>query len=154
MVAAADRQGLDMMNFRGLLIAAALTAASIAPVAAADQPSGEISFSGGSVAAGLGFTWADGKLHFGGHDYPISVHGVSVVDLGAASIEGSGEVYNLQRIEDFSGDYFAASAGVTVGAGGSVAALENQNGVRIYLHTSTRGLKINLSGDGVKFAVK
>jgi hypothetical protein len=154
LVPAADKRGPDMMNLRGLLIAAALTAASIAPVAAADQPSGEISFSGGSVAVGVGFTWANGTLHFNGHDYPFSINGVSVADVGAASIDGSGEVYNLQHVEDFSGNYVAASADVTVGGGAGAAALENQKGVRVYLHTTSVGLKINLSTDGVKFALK
>jgi hypothetical protein len=142
-----------MKNIRGLLIAAGLVLSAIAP-ASAQQPSGEITLSGGSVAAGIGFTWADGKLHFAGQDYPFSVRGLSVADVGIAEIDGSGDVFNLNRVQDFSGDYVAAAAGVTVGEGAAVAALENQHGVRIYLHSNTKGLKLNLSADGINIALQ
>ena len=47
-----------------------------------------------------------------------------------------------------------AGAGATVAGGGEVAVLENQKGVRILFHSTTQGLKLNLSADGVAVALK
>jgi hypothetical protein len=142
-----------MQHLRKLLMAAALASAVIAP-ASAEQPSAQLTFTGDSVAAGVGFTWGRGDLHFNGHDYAFTVHGLSVVDVGVARVDGTGDVFDLKRIEDFPGNYVAASAGVTVGGGGNVAVLQNQNGVRIYVRSTTQGLKLNLSADGISVALK
>jgi hypothetical protein len=141
-----------MKRIRNLLLGASLALATITPTFAAD-PSGNLTFSGGSIAAGIGFTWGSGVLHFAGHDYPFSVHGLSVADVGLAGIDGAGDVYNLQHVEDFAGSYAAAAAGVTVGEGAGFATLENPKGVRIYLHSTTKGLKINLSADGINITL-
>ena len=142
-----------MNSMRGILMVAVLTLGVIASAGAEDR-SADISFSGTDIAAGVGFTWGDGTLHFNGNDYRFTLHGLSVADVGIAHIEGAGDVYNLQRVEDFSGNYVAVGAGATVAGGGDLAMLENQNGVRIQLHATTQGLKFNLSADGVRVALK
>jgi hypothetical protein len=111
-------------------------------------------FSGGSVAAGVGFTWGSGTLTFQGKSYPFTIHGLSVADVGIAKIDGSGDVFNLRNVADFAGTYVAAGAGVTIAGGGSVAALENQNGVIVHFHSTTEGLKLNLSASGVSVSLK
>ena len=131
----------------------ALTALLLAaaPMALAEDrnPDGTITFSGGGVAAGIGYTWGDGVLDFQGKKYRFSLDGVSIVDVGVASIEGAGEVYHLQKPEQFAGNYTAAGAGIAIAGGGSVIALENQNGVVIHLHSTQQGLKFNLSASGM-----
>jgi hypothetical protein len=57
----------------------------------AEERSADLTFSGGGVAAGIGHR-DDGVLNFDGQEYPFTVHGLSVVDVGVAHIEGSGEV--------------------------------------------------------------
>ena len=37
-----------------------------------------VQFSGGSVAAGIGYSWGSGTLHYRGKSYPIKVDGPSV----------------------------------------------------------------------------
>src|ERR1700748_1492733 len=71
----------------------------------AEERAADLTFSGGGVAAGIGYTWGDGVLNFDGKGYPFSVRGLSVVDVGVAQIEGSGEVYNLHDVNDFTGNY-------------------------------------------------
>ena len=124
---------------------------AIAPFAKAQtsEPAATVTFSGGAVAAGVGFTWGSGVLHFHGKSYPFRVDGLSVNDIGVDHIEGAGEVYNLDRAQDFSGNYVAAGAGATFAGGGLVAALENQNAVIIHFHSTTQGLRLNLSANGV-----
>src|SRR5262249_45760161 len=131
-----------MKFMRSTWVAVALTVGAMAPAIAQDR-SADITFSGTGIAAGVGFTWGDGILHFKGDDHRFSVNGVSVVDVGIAHIEGAGDVYNLQRPEDFSGTYVAAGAGETLAGGADVAVLENQKGVRIYLRSTTQGLKLS-----------
>ena len=128
-------------------------AAAAAP-AMAQERSGDITFTGGDIAAGVGISWGDGQLHYKGKTYPFTLSGLSVADVGIAKIDAAGDVYNLQRVEDFPGSYAAVSVGTTVAGGGALAAMENQNGVRIYIQSSAVGFKLNLSTDGVTIALK
>jgi hypothetical protein len=93
-------------------------------------------------------------LNFDGQEYPVTVHGLSVVDVGVARIEGSGDVYNLHDVKDFPGNYVSVGAGATLAGGGTFAMLQNQNGVRISFHSTTQGLKLNLSPEGVSVDLK
>jgi hypothetical protein len=134
-------------------IVAAITVCLIAS-AVAQGRSGDITVSGVSLAAGVGYTRGDGVLHLNGKEYPFAVNGLSVVDFGISHFDGAGDVYNLQRVQDFPGTYVSAGAGATVAGGGEVAVLENQKGVRILFHSTTQGLKLKLSADGVAVALK
>ena len=80
----------------------------------ATSTEGAISFSGGAVAAGIGFRWGSGTLTFRGAQYPFSMSGLSVIDVGITSVTGSGRVHNLHNVADFSGNYVAFTAGATV----------------------------------------
>jgi hypothetical protein len=142
-----------MKRILRVLAAAGLTLSFVAPAFAEDRR-GDITLSGFSVAAGVGYTRGDGQLHFNRKEYPFAVNGVSVVDVGISHFDGVGDVYNLQRVQDFPGTYASAGAGATVAGGGEVAVLENQTGVRILFHSTTQGLKLNLSADGVAVALK
>jgi hypothetical protein len=50
----------------------------------AQTPDGVIELSGGSVSAGIGYTWGSGTLIFQGKRYPLNVGGVSVASVGFA----------------------------------------------------------------------
>jgi hypothetical protein len=138
------------------LAAAVMSTLGAAPMASAQDAAanGTLTFSGGSAAAGVGYTWGHGVLTYNNQQYPFTVEGLSVVDVGVASIEGAGEVYNLKSPAAFSGNYVSAGVGATLAGGGSVAALENQNGVIIHFHSTTEGLKLNLSPSGVSVRLK
>ena len=131
------------------LLAACIFAAPIMAVAAPEFPDASVELSGGAVAAGVGYTWGKGTLQFQGKSYPVKVKGLSMNSFGAESIRASGDVYHLKKVSDFSGNFTAASAGITFGGGVAGAALRNQNGVVIMLHGHTLGLEFNVSVDGV-----
>ena len=145
-----------MQSLRKAIVALALMLFVITPVfAGADAPDGTLTFSGGRVAAGIGYSWGSGTLHFHGKDYPFKVKGLTVLDVGAAHIEGDGEVYHLTKVEDFAGNYSAFDAGLTLAvAGGSRAALKNENGVVVHFHSNTEGLQLNLGTNGVDVTLK
>jgi hypothetical protein len=116
--------------------------------ATADQPDGSVDLAGGSIAAGIGYVWGKGSKH------KFNLSGVSIIDVGGSHITATGDVYHLQDLKDFNGNYTAVSAGLTVAGGGSVAVLRNQHGVVIKLHATTEGLRFNLAAEGVDIKLK
>jgi hypothetical protein len=136
----------------------ALTAA--APLAHAQgmqrpaEPDAVVSLTEGQIAAGIGFSWGRGVLSFRGRDYPVRVTGLSAGDVGIARAEARGKVYGLTKVEDFDGTYTAYTVGSTIGGGGQVATMRNQNGVMIDLVTTTQGLKLTLSASGVSMRIE
>src|SRR6266487_3396384 len=98
------------------------------------EPDAILRLKGGSFAAGIGFSWGSGTLTYKGKDYPVSVNGLSVGKVGITGSSATGEVYNLQRLQDFDGHYVASGRGgrgVILAGGGSAVTMRNQNGVRV-----------------------
>ena len=139
-----------------LLGAAAYADDAKAPSPAGDESKvdGTVTLKGGSVAAGIGFTWGSGELKYGTGSHEFSIKGVSVVDVGATNFTAAGSVYHLTKLADFTGNYVAAGAGVTIAGGGTAVYLRNEHGVVIKLIATEVGLKFNLSADGVHVALK
>jgi hypothetical protein len=128
--------------------------ASGQPAETKGAPDATLRLSGGQVAVGIGYTWGDGTLNYEGAPHAFHISGVSVANVGVSNISASGTVYNLKRVEDFAGTYASVAAGATVGGGGSVAYLRNQNGVVIMLTSTQEGLDFQLSGNGTKITLE
>jgi len=148
-----------MRSIKALSMLIAVTAMALAfPMAANAQgggsPAGKLNFTGGSMAAGIGFSWGSGTLVFEGKTYNVSVSGFAVGDVGVASIDATGDVYNLTNIADFSGNYAAAGVGGTLAGGGTIMAMENPHGVVIQVRSTTAGLHLNLGPSGITFTIK
>ena len=118
------------------------------------QPDGTVNLTGGSVAVGIGYVWGSGELSYQGTKHKFKLSGISVVDVGAAHITATGNVYNLKSLNDFNGNYATLSAGVTVAGGGSAAVLRNDHGVVIKIISTTQGLQFNLSANGIDIKLK
>jgi hypothetical protein len=114
---------------------------------------GTVTFSGGAVAIGIGFQWGNGTLTYQGRQYPFKADGLSVLDVGVTRMTGTGTVRNLRNVADFSGNYVSISAGATVGGGGSVTALRNQNGVVIDGIATSQGARLTLAPGGVNITL-
>lgn len=126
------------------------TSEESADAAIGAESDGTLNLSGGTVAAGIGYSWGHGSLNYAGQSHPFKISGISIVDVGAANISASGRVYNLHSLADFNGNYVAMTAGIAVAGGGSAAYLKNEHGVVIKLHSTDVGLRFALSADGVK----
>jgi hypothetical protein len=100
-------------------------------------PDATLTLKGGSIAAGIGYTWGDGELEYRDSSRRFSIKGVSVVDVGAS---------------DFSGNYVAAGAGLAIAGGGTAVYLKNEHGVIVKLIATDVGLKFTLSAEGVNVA--
>src|SRR5262245_39761277 len=117
-------------------------------------PDATLTVTAKALGAGAGYSWGDGKLTYKGKTYPIEVDGLTVGTVGANMIEATGEVYDLKQLSDFEGTYAAGVAGGTVGGGGGIITMKNQNGVQITMTAATRGVSLTLGASGVKFSLK
>ncbi len=130
-----------------------------AGVAAAQQaqplyPIGSISIDLTTVAAGVGASWGSGTLRLQGKTYPFSVSGLSVGNVGIATINAVGNVYNLKRPSDLAGTYMAAGAGVTLAGGVGGLTMQNQRGVVVNLYSVQQGVQLNIGPQGFTIEMK
>src|SRR4030095_10003996 len=102
---------------------------SLVGAADAPDPSGTVRISSSAVAAGIGVTWGDGTLSYKGKTYAFSVNGLSVVDLGISTVTATGDVSNLSKVEDFSGNYAAGEAGIALAGGQRDLIMKHANGL-------------------------
>ena len=107
-----------------------------------------------SIALGAGVSWGDGVISFQGKDYPFSVSELSLVDLGASSVSGTGKVYNLNNLADFSGNYIATQATFAVAGGNSELTMTNSKGVVISLTSQESGTQLTAGPAGINLRLK
>jgi hypothetical protein len=137
-----------LIHVRGLAGAAEKKAA------AKPKPDATLSLTAKQVSAGVGYSWGAGKLTYKGKTYPVVVDGLTVGSAGVSSISAKGSVSHLAKLEDFEGNYTAAVAGATVGGGAGGLVMQNQNGVEVSLHATTRGVSLTAGVSGVKLSIK
>ena len=123
-------------------------------MAAEPPPSGTVKLTSKAIAVGVGVTWGDGTLTFGGKPYAFSVDGLSVADLGVSDITTSGEVFDLKNVGDFSGTYVAGEAGIAIVAGPTDTIMKNAKGVVLRLHGTQKGARLTLAAGGVTLKLK
>jgi hypothetical protein len=137
-----------------LLAMVAMLGFVLSAARAEDKPDGRLELSGGSVAIGIGYSWAGGTLTFQGKKYDVEVKGLSVGDVGISKAEAAGDVFHLSKLSDFDGNFTAAAAGATVAGGASASIMRNQNGVEVRLVSTTQGLKFTFAAEGVSMKIK
>src|SRR5262245_14356078 len=130
-----------------LVAVAAVGILSTEPLAKTAKPDATVKISGKSVAAGIGVEWGKGTVTYKGKAHPFSIDGLSVADVGVSSIDATGSVYHLKKLQDFEGQYTAAAAGATAGGGADVATMKNANGVVLHLKAATRGAELKAGVD-------
>jgi hypothetical protein len=134
------------VGFASLIVAATVPAQS--------NTSGTVTLESESVAVGVGVSWGDGTLTYRGKKHKFSVEGLSVLDLGVSKVSAKGVVSDLKKIEDFAGTYTAAEAGAAAGGGVGVAALKNQNGVKMKLEATAQGVRLTAAAAGITIKLK
>ena len=118
------------------------------------KPSGTVTVQSKSIAVGVGVSWGDGVLTYQGKSHKFSLTGLSVVDLGISKATARGQVFELKKLADFSGNYVAAEAGAAVGGGAGVVVMKNQNGVVLKLTGTGQGVQLTLAAKGVDIKLK
>jgi hypothetical protein len=95
-------------------------------------------------------TTGGGTLYFHGRAYPFRLGGLGIGGIGISTIDATGTVYNLFRLEDFNGVYGQAQTGFAIGQqGGGQMWLQNSHGVYLKLQTKRQGLALSLGAGGM-----
>jgi hypothetical protein len=96
-----------------------------------------------------------GTLHYRGKSYSFEAAGLGAGGIGVSESSAWGEVYDLKRLEDFSGTYVQVRAGGAVaGKGKSMLTLSNGKGVSMDLRGNQKGLALNTGADGMRITLK
>jgi hypothetical protein len=151
-----------MVRRPAMLLAAVLVVSAALQVGTArGQTSGDLKQSGKieinqvQVAFLFSGNLGGGKLHYGGKSYDFSIGGLGVGGIGASSIDAVGEVYNLNKLEDFEGAYGQARYGfAVVEKSAGELWLENPAGVYIRVNAKRAGLALSLGADAVYIGLK
>jgi hypothetical protein len=135
------------------VVAVGSLVAALAGLAVAQKADATLTLSEGSVAAGIGFSWGEGTLSYGGKTYRVKVEGLSVGEVGVTRATANGDVLHLAKLEDFSGTYVAVGAGATAAGGAGAAVMRNQNGVVIEMTSTTQGASLKLGAEGLRLTL-
>lgn len=124
--------------------------------AAKDCPEGDLPASatvqGHMTTVGfiVGARWGEGTLTLNdGSEHKFTAQGAKLLETGAAKVTFKGTVYNLQKLEDFEGDYGSVSGGLTVikGLTGG-AVLTNDKCVYINVEGESEGVRLSAPAPG------
>jgi hypothetical protein len=132
-----------------LSVAFCLTGVSAEAAGKSTRPDATLQLRSESVAAGVGISWGKGILTYQGKEYLVSVNGLSLGKVGITKVTASGEVYNLKSLQDFSGNYTSTNADLTLAGGHSGVTMKNQNGVKVVIHATSRGVDLTVGASGV-----
>src|SRR5437773_4267023 len=153
-------EGIHMNNVKKIAILSLVLAVTTGFTQAGTHESGPdatLRLSGGSFAAGIGFSWGKGTLTYKGKDYPVKVNGLSVGKVGVTNSSAYGEVFNLKRLQDFNGHYDVGgqgSRGVTIAKGKAGTLMSNHAGVIVRIAATQTGLDVNATGGGVDMQIQ
>jgi hypothetical protein len=120
-------------------------------------PAGFISLNFKSAGLVVGGTSGEGVLSYKGRDYPFTISGLNVGDVGVSSFQGAGKVYDLKTLNDFAGNYAGSEAGFAVRGGQSELSMRNGKGVTIVVLANEgkeSGTRISLGASGISVKLK
>ena len=141
----------------GLLLAGSLLLLSNLSFAPAQAPDGTVKITSRMVAPGIGLSWGEGVLAYKGREYPFTYQATGLfrdVDTKIAAAELSGRVFELKRLEDFSGKYQRVESETAASGAGTRAAMKNQKGVIVNLVSTVEGRKFTLAREGMDIELK
>ena len=120
-------------------------------------PAGLVTLNLKSVALGVGASWGEGVLTYQGKNYPFSISGLSLVDVGISNFTGAGKVYDMKSPSNLSGTYGATQATFAIAGGGTAMSMKNENGVTIVIlqnQGNQSGTQLSLGPSGMKITMK
>mgnify|MGYP001481473412 CR=1 FL=1 len=120
-------------------------------------PAGLVTLSLKSAALGVGASRGEGTLNFQGRNYPFTISGLSLVDIGVSDFTGAGKVYDLRSPGDFAGTYGATQATFAIAGGASAMSMKNEKGVSIVFlknEGQESGTQLTLGPAGMKITMK
>jgi len=135
----------------GAALAAGLQRAAAQQAASPETPSGTVTMEQTQVSLLANAGWGHGTLTFQGHSYRFRLHNLGVGGIGYSKMSARGNVFGLNKLEDFTGLYGLVGAGAVAindQLHGGVW-LQNPAGVRMHLVPNRQGLALNFGADGL-----
>lgn len=150
------KQSTRLYCRRGLITAALATAALPAAAQRKEAPTtgpatGTFTLTA-SLAPGGAYAWVDAALRFGARTYRFSITGLSVTNGAGTRIRARGHVYNLQRLQDFTGLYTLTVAEPATGLVNVL--LRNAAAVQIRIDQVTHAAHLTAAADGVRVTLR
>jgi len=96
-------------------------------------------------------------LRYKDQDYPFTFKATGLfrdIDTKIAAAELSGRVFELKRLEDFSGNYQKVASEDSASGADTRATLKNQKGVVVNLVSAVEGRKFALAREGMDIELK
>jgi hypothetical protein len=99
----------------------------------------------------LGGSIGGGRLRHRGAEHAFTITGLGTGSLGVSTLQARGEVFGLDRVEDFPGTYGETQAAAVAGQDAplQVRWLSNAKGVRLRLRSTRAGVMLEVSASGV-----
>ena len=145
---------MNQVTRRSLIISGAALATG-AVVSQAEAATGSISLHIVSAGFIFGVTGGSGVLTFAGHQYPLSIGGISAgATIGASGTDLVGTAYHLHAPGDIEGIYSAVGAGLSVAGGRSAAQLSNARGVTLRLRGRQIGFMFSIDLSGMNISLR
>ncbi len=92
-----------------------------------------------------------GTLNFQGESYKFKTDGLKLGGFGIHKVKLTGDVYDLENVDDFAGIYGVAEAGATLGnASKGDVVMKNDKGVVLHLKSAAQGIALDLGVEGMK----
>jgi len=111
--------------------------------------SGTVDGSGDSVGWIAGVDWGSGTLTLNdGTKHTFHYRGVKGLETGIAHANFTGEVYNLENIEDFIGVYYGAGKSFNLVVGSGEFVVNNSKCVVIKGKSKSEGVQLSAPGPG------
>jgi hypothetical protein len=95
-----------------------------------------------------------GTLIYLGWQHKFEIKNMILGGIDDGEVEIKGDVWNLEKVEDFAGTYHTLQADIKAGKGLSGVWLENENGVRVNVRSEGQDISINLHSDGSTVTLK
>ncbi len=141
----------------GLLVAGSLLVALNVSSVPAQVPDGTVKITSRMVAQGIGLSWGEGVLRYKDQDHPFTFNATGLfrdVDAKITAAELSGSVFELKRLEDFSGNYQKIASADSASGAGTRATMKNQKGVVVNLVSAVEGRKFAIAREGMDIEFK
>jgi hypothetical protein len=133
----------------GLLALALVFAAGSVFAEEKKKPDATIDFKTKQVSLGVGLGWGSGALKYQGEEYPVKVRGFKLGSVGVSGSDMTGNVYNLNKVEDIEGSFTTVGVGAAMGAGASSIRTKNDKGVVMEVWSTDKGVELSIGGSGV-----
>jgi hypothetical protein len=108
------------------------------------KPNGTFELTAEQIRLLLGGASGRGTLNYGGKTYPFTIKAGTVGGVGVTKVNATGNVYFLNKVEDFAGLYSAATIGAALGAGAGASQYQNDKGVFLSVKSKTEGVALNM----------